>query len=148
MKIYKKTYNKIKSLVPILCVDCLLVKKNKCLLLNRLNFPAKGEWWFPGGRVFKNESIKEAAERKILSETSLDAKFQKIISVEETIFRQSKNVATSVHTVNICCYLVSKNTKKIKIDSDHSKYLWVDIETALNLNLHKAVINPLLKVLN
>ena len=41
MIIQKKTYEKIKKLLPILCVDCLVIRENKCLLLHRLNHPAK-----------------------------------------------------------------------------------------------------------
>ena len=101
----------------------------------------------PGGRVFKNELIKDAAERKIYSETNLDAKFKKIVSIEETIFSSKKNMIDNVHTVNVCCLLVSKNMNDIKIDSDHDKYLWADIYKAKNLSLDSAVMKPLLKVL-
>lgn len=147
MKIQKKIYDKVKKLLPILCVDCLVIRENKCLLLHRLKHPAKNKWWFPGGRVFKNELIKDAAERKISSETNLDAKFKKVISIEETIFSSKKNINDNIHTVNVCCLLVSKNFNNIKIDSDHDKYLWADIYKAKNLSLDSAVMKPILKVL-
>jgi len=49
MIIQKKTYEKIKKLLPILCVDCLVIRENKCLLLHRLNHPAKKNGGFLEG---------------------------------------------------------------------------------------------------
>ena len=42
-------YRRVASAVPIICVDCLLVK--------RANPPLKDEYWVPGGRVYKNERL-------------------------------------------------------------------------------------------
>jgi colanic acid biosynthesis protein WcaH len=147
MIIKKKKYKEIQKSGPILCVDCLLVFDGKCLLLRRLNYPAKGKWWFPGGRIFKNELIKDAAERKIQDETGLHAKYKKILSIEETFFTRVKDKDFDIHTVNICCLLESKNITQVKINSDHDKYIWVDTNYAKNLNLDNAVLRPLLLAL-
>lgn len=82
----KATYRKILELVPIVCVDLVIVNKNKCLLVKRNNEPAKGQYWFPGGRVYKMETIEKAALRKAREEVNLRCKFQGIISIEQTIF--------------------------------------------------------------
>jgi hypothetical protein len=52
----------------------------------------------------------------------LDAKFKKVILIEERIFSK-KNIIAGIHAVNICCLLVSKNIADIKIEFDHDKYL-------------------------
>jgi colanic acid biosynthesis protein WcaH len=148
MIIPKKKYKEIQKIIPILCVDCLLIFNKKCLLLRRLNHPAKGKFWFPGGRILKNELIKDASVRKIKDETSLNAKFKKILSIEETFFPRVEDMASDIHTVNICCYLEPKNIKKIKINNDHVSYMWVDLNHAKNLNLDIAVLKPLLLGLN
>ena len=64
MFIPKGDYEKILEVLPILCVDCVISHNGKCLLLRRINEPAKGQYWFPGGRVNKNEKIKDASLRK------------------------------------------------------------------------------------
>jgi colanic acid biosynthesis protein WcaH len=148
MIIEKKTYKEIQKILPILCVDCLLVFNKKCLLVRRSNHPAKGKWWFPGGRIIKNELIKNASVRKIKDETGLNAKFIRILSVEETLFPREENMTSDIHTVNICCYLVSENIKNIKINNDHDSFMWVDLNHAKNLNLDNAVLRPLLLGLN
>ena len=61
-------YNKIIDVIPIICVDGFIIKDSKILLLKRTNYPALGEWWVPGGRVLKNESLDSAIIRKIKDE--------------------------------------------------------------------------------
>lgn len=140
-------YRKIQSVLPILCVDCLIVHEQKCLLLRRKGEPAKGQYWFPGGRVFKGETIHDTALRKSREETNLMCDFEQIISVEETIFKQQGDMPTNIHTVNICCKLSTMNTSGLSIDGYHDGYLWVSPEHAQELDLHQAVITPLLKCL-
>ena len=82
-------YKLIINNIPVLCVDLLIIHDGKCLLLKRNNEPAKGEFWFAGGRVRKFETIENAALRISKTETNLDCEYKKIISVEETIFSKT-----------------------------------------------------------
>lgn len=134
-------------MLPILCVDVLVVYSEACLLLKRKNQPAKNHWWFPGGRLHKNESIKNAAHRKCKEEVNLSAKFIGIISIEETIFPKVNSMNCDIHTVNICCQMNVEDISCISIDANHADYLWTDASQACALNLHSAVLEPILKVL-
>src|SRR5204863_6533075 len=111
-----------------------------CLLLKRDNEPAKGRYWFPGGRINKLELIKEAALRKAKEETNLDCQFEKIISVEETIFEKNNDMHCDIHTINICCLLTANDISALRLDSLLNDFLWVD---KLNPDFHSAVNNPL-----
>jgi len=133
-------YKLILRSMPILCVDLLIIHDGKCLLLKRDNEPAMGQYWFPGGRINKLETIKDAAIRKAKEETNLDCEFVKIVSVEETIFFKNKNMTTDVHTVNICCHLTPFSITPLHFDNYHSDYKWV---TKHNNSYHRAVNNPL-----
>ena len=82
-------YKSILSSIPILCVDLLIINNGKFLLLKRENEPAKGEYWFPGGRLLKFETIRDASLRKAREEVNLECDFKNIISVEETIFKKN-----------------------------------------------------------
>ncbi len=141
MYIPEKEYKNILRSVPIACVDLLIIHNNKCLLLKRENEPAKGQFWFPGGRIHKMETIEAAAIRKAKEETNLDCYFVKIISVEETIFEKNEFMETVIHTINICCHLVSENVEPIQFDRYHSEYRWVN---KLNNSYHKAINHPLI----
>lgn len=49
---------------PLFAIDLVVVNdKNQILVGERLNAPAKGRWFVPGGRVFKNESLENAFKR-------------------------------------------------------------------------------------
>lgn len=136
-------YKSILSSLPILCVDLLIINNGKFLLLKRENEPAKGEYWFPGGRILKLETIKSAALRKAREEVNLECDFQRIISIEETIFKKKRKMFTDVHTVNIVCKLITDNIDKIKLDNLHSDFSWVSFKDIFDLNLHIALLNPL-----
>ena len=140
MYIPELEYKSILSKMPILCVDLLIIHDNKCLLLKRDNEPAKGQYWFPGGRVRKLESIEKAALRIAKQETNLDCSFIKIISVEETIFDKNENMGTEIHTVNICCEMKSFSLTSLQIDDYHKEYKWIDKQSS---TYHKAVNHPL-----
>ena len=136
-------YKSILSSITILCVYLLIINNGKFLLLKRENEPAKGEYWFPGGRLLKFETIRDASLRKSREEVNLECDFKNIISVEETIFKKNSNMSCDVHTVNIVCKLVTNNIKKIKLDNLHSDFLWVSFQDIFDLNLHAALLNPL-----
>jgi len=148
MFIPEEEYSKIQSLLPILCVDCVIVHENKCLLLRRTNEPAKGQYWFPGGRVFKGERIRDAALRKAREEVNLDCHFEQIIGIEETIFRRNANINYDIHTVNVCCQLSIQQASYVRMDSSHDHFIWVGSNDVMPFNLHIAVSRPLHKCLN
>ena len=56
-------YRSVYSRVPRLCVDLALVDGNGLLLSKRDIPPFQGLWHFPGGRVYHNETVAEAAAR-------------------------------------------------------------------------------------
>ena len=53
-KITDERYKAIVEAVPICCVDLIIKSKGKILLVKRKNEPLKGEFWLPGGRIYKN----------------------------------------------------------------------------------------------
>ncbi len=64
-------YAQIKQNIPIPCVDLLVTHKGRLLLMKRKNTPAKGKWFSPGGRIYKNETIENAVKRVLFEETGL-----------------------------------------------------------------------------
>lgn len=128
-------------------MDAVIIHKNRSLLLRRRNHPARGQFWFPGGRLYKNEMIAAAALRKAFEETRLRCEFQSILSVEETLFPSVEDMVTDPHTVNVCCHLTLTDAPDITLDSQHEDFQWVDKGAAIALSLHDAVRRPLLLAL-
>ena len=61
-------YEQILDNMPIACVDVAILHDGKVLLVKRLDEPAKGQYWLPGGRVLKGEMLRDAAIRKTRDE--------------------------------------------------------------------------------
>ncbi|MFA6524244.1 MAG: NUDIX domain-containing protein [Candidatus Paceibacterota bacterium] len=118
-----ETYKKIHKNIPILCVDLVILdKKKNFLLVKRANEPAKGKWWFIGGRVNKFETLKKAVARKAKEEIGLKVKILKCLGVDETIFKNGP-FGWPTHTINVV-FLVELDNKLIKIDYQSKKYEW------------------------
>lgn len=123
-------YQEILESVPIACVDVVIEHKGKVLLVLRTNKPAQGEWWPPGGRILKGESIEQAAVRKVLQETGLRIEIVKQIGAYSTIFKDGpfSDLKTGVHTVNIAflARLVDEQ-QTVVMDSQSSEYGWFSV---------------------
>jgi len=143
MYIDEKLYAEIKNKLPLLCVDILLFHNSQFLLIKRNNSPALGQWWFPGGRIHKGESIFDAAKRKCKEELGIEIIPRYIVSVEETIF-DLKNDIVDVHTVNIVVRAkLLEDNFIVNIDKLHSEFRWFD---NVEPHFHDAVKNPLIRL--
>jgi colanic acid biosynthesis protein WcaH len=57
---------------PLISIDLLMHNENNEILLGwRNNQPAKDFWFVPGGRIYKNEPIRDAFTRIVSAETGL-----------------------------------------------------------------------------
>jgi colanic acid biosynthesis protein WcaH len=72
--------------VPIACVDIAIVSEGRILLVERMDAPAEGQYWLPGGRVHKGELLKDAASRKALVEVGIACNVRPIVHTAEKIF--------------------------------------------------------------
>src|SRR5271157_2141659 len=78
-----KLYRQMHRYLPILCVDLVVTDGKRFLLVRRVNQPERGRWWFPGGRVLKNERLIEVARRKLREETGLHPTSLKQLGIYE-----------------------------------------------------------------
>jgi colanic acid biosynthesis protein WcaH len=75
VKLSAEQYHEILERVPVLCVDGIIVnEQGRFLLVKRRNAPRQGEWWVPGGRVLKGETLEAAFRRKMREELGIDVK--------------------------------------------------------------------------
>jgi colanic acid biosynthesis protein WcaH len=140
MYINNDDYNKIVEQIPIVCVDLLIIYQCKCLLLKRNNNPAKGQYWFPGGRIYKMETIENACTRISKMECNLSCNYIRQICTEETLFAKKDGMFSDKHTLNICCELNVSDISEFKIDELHNDYLWAD---KIIDSLHISVSRPM-----
>lgn len=112
-------YNEIIAVLPIACVDIVALNdKDQILLVQRLNEPAKGEWWFPGGRVNKGEKRTEAVQRILLKECSLSATWVKELETLDVIQEEKHGITT--------VFIVKAAPGEVIPDDQSSSFKWLD----------------------
>ncbi len=127
-------YRQIHASMPIPCADAVICHDKRVLLCKRTNNPAKGLYWFPGGRVLKDETLREAVMRKVREETGLEVTIEENLGVDETIFPDGP-FGGPTHTINVVFAVTPTSTAiPASIDTQHSEMRWFD-ETELN-SLH------------
>ncbi len=120
-------YSQIHAVLPISCVDIVLTTpENGFLLVKRSTEPAKGQWCLVGGRVHKNETLEEAAKRKVREEIGIEVtQLQKIGGGYETIFAEDPfGHGQGTHTINTCflARVTTEDLAKINLDPHHTHY--------------------------
>ena len=97
-KISKEEFDKIYSRVPRLCVD-VIINTDKGVLLSKRNIPpSNGKWHIPGGTVYFDETLEQAAKRVAKEELGFDIDIIKILGVleyptKEEIFGRPVSIA-------------------------------------------------------
>jgi len=113
-KIPLTLYELITDLIPLASVEAIISKDNSLLFLRRQNSPAKGQWWFPGGRIRKGETFEEALYREVKEETGLQVIKSELVNVYSRIF-------DGRHDISIA-YLCDCKGDKIILNNEHSEY--------------------------
>ena len=62
-------FSKVIEHTPLVSIDLIIRnREGQVLLGQRINKPAQGDWFVPGGRILKNEFLSEAFKRLTLQE--------------------------------------------------------------------------------
>ena len=151
-----KDFKKVVQYAPLFSIDLVVINKaNQILVGERLNAPAKGFWFVPGGRVYKNESLEQAFKRISKAELGLEIERHKanLLGLYEHFYDDSFfDNQTSTHYINAAHYL-RVSEKQLKLPTEqHNQYRWVGIEAIEeNLTIHansKIFLNVLRAQLN
>ena len=135
MIINRDLYQKIVKIMPIACVDLIVLDDaGRVLLAKRTNEPALGEWWFPGGRVHYLETRLAAATRKLREECGLEASHLFELGVFDVIVERSDN-GDKLHAItSLFVAEVGANTS-FALDAQNSEAEWRMPSDWLKLNL-------------
>ena len=69
MWLSNELFRSVVDSTPLISIDLVVLNsKGECLLGQRLNRPAQGNWFVPGGRILKNETLDAAFNRLTLEE--------------------------------------------------------------------------------
>lgn len=114
---------------PLVSMDLLIEdKQGRVLLGKRLNKPAQGFWFVPGGRIRKNETLSDAIVRISKAELGVEITLDKarLIGAFDHIYEDNFAAAKGINTHYVAMgYQVKLNDDfKIKTDEQHSEIHW------------------------
>ncbi len=115
-----------------LVVKALIINDGKILLLWDPNIRTRDKWETPGGRKKENESDDSALVREAKEEAGID------ISVERLVDSWEFPLPWKNWTLVGKSYLCTPITKDVKLEDpekQHTKYEWMPIEKAKELDL-------------
>jgi ADP-ribose pyrophosphatase YjhB (NUDIX family) len=140
-------YQQIRENMPISCVDLVIEDPlGQILLLKRINTPAQGQWWFPGGRILFGETRIDAARRKLREECGLEAAefveagtFDLLLPIGED---RLSHTITTVFATRV------DGRVETKLDQQSSAWRWVLPDDRSNETLHPFVSRCIGKRMN
>jgi colanic acid biosynthesis protein WcaH len=137
-----ETFKSIIQHTPLISIDLIVRnEQGEVLLGKRVNAPAKGYWFVPGGRVQKNETLDDAFVRLVKEELGIesginraDAKFLGVFEhfYDDCVF--GSGVGT--HYIVLAYTFSLTNIKKIYSFTQHHEFKWID-NSITDENLHK-----------
>lgn len=130
-----ETFHTVVASTPLVSIDLVVQNvRGEILLGQRLNRPAQGFWFVPGGRILKNESLDDAFVR--LTEVELGQCFERnearLLGVYEHFYADSVfgggQAFADTHYVVLGYLLVVDDEQLLSPPQDqHGQYCWWDI---------------------
>lgn len=142
-----KIFKSVIQHTPLISIDLIVRnEQGEVLLGKRVNAPAKGYWFVPGGRVRKNETLDDAFVRLVREElgiesgvTRADAKFLGVFEhfYDDCVYGNEVTTHYIVLAYNI---YTNSEISKLKINKQHKDILFKDVQLLSEVNgTHKYV---------
>lgn len=133
--------SKFKSVIrntPLISIDLIVEnEKNQILLGLRLNKPAQGFWFVPGGRIVKNETMAQAFSRLTKDELSVELQLSDatLIGLFEHFYDDNfSGDDFSTHYV-VLGYRIKLDILLSQLPTEqHGHYQWFDMATLLSVD--------------
>ncbi len=127
---------------PLCSIDIVIRDPHGAILLGlRKNDPAKGFYFVPGGRIRKNETLADAFQRILASETSIELKFHeaRFIGVFEHFYETNWKGLSGFGTHYVCLAYEVRLPARVDavLDTQHVESVW-----ASPVDLEKLQIHP------
>ena len=144
MWLSKETFQTIVASTHLFSIDLIVRNaKGEILLGHRLNRPALGFWFVPGGRILKNESLDSAFMRICMAElgTCYARKYARLLDLYQHFYKDSVfGEEPDTHYIVAGYLLDIKDTDVLLLpDTQHSQFRWMhpdDIKNNSSVHPH------------
>tara|TARA_B110000908_G_scaffold164253_1_gene211997 strand:+ start:381 stop:836 length:456 start_codon:yes stop_codon:yes gene_type:complete len=139
----KEDFLNVINYTPLIAFEILVKCNEKYLVGMRNNEPAKGYYFNPGGRIYKNETIMDACKRITLKELGIELDFNRFKHHMNTQHIYDNNVFNNNYNTHYVCmaYIIEiteDEKNSLKFDNQHNEFIWLKKGELLN---HKLVHN-------
>jgi len=136
MFLSKELFSSVVENTPLISIDLIVENsEGKVLLGKRVNEPAKGFWFVPGGRVFKDETLDKAFVRTLKEEIGLNLVREKssFYGLYEHFYEN--NVFDDSFTTHyiVLAHKITTDTE-LKLNNQHESYKWFSKEELLEID--------------
>jgi colanic acid biosynthesis protein WcaH len=125
---------RIVDATPLVSIDLIIRHGDgRALLGQRLNRPARGSWFVPGGRIRKNELVQEALRRISERELGVSIGSATLAGVFDHIYEDNFLGAPGVNTHYVVLAFAAGLPPKIVLtpDEQHSELRWWSVKDLL-----------------
>ena len=122
-----KEFLRIVDATPLVSIDLIIRDAGgRVLLGRRLNRPARGSWFVPGGRIWKNEHVKDALRRISQRELGVTIDSAKLVGVFDHIYDDNFLGAPGVNTHYVVLAFAAELPREAvpTPDEQHSELRW------------------------
>ncbi|MGR5134753.1 GDP-mannose mannosyl hydrolase [Vibrio alfacsensis] len=131
MFLSKQRFSQVIESTPLVSIDLVIEDESGQLLLGeRLNRPAQGFWFVPGGRILKNEKLEDAFAR--LTQEELGHEFElsqaKLLGPYTHLYDDNVfgNEFTTHYVAIAYKLVVIRSELNLPMDVQHARYRWYD----------------------
>jgi colanic acid biosynthesis protein WcaH len=130
-------------LTPLVSIDLVLRNDAQKVLLGlRTNEPAKGTYFVPGGRIWKDERLEDAFGRILKTETGLTLPFSdaRFLGVYEHLYETNRfgQPGYGTHYVVLGYEINVGQISQVDGDTQHSHYVWFNEDEIVRAeNVHE-----------
>ena len=131
----KELFSTIVENTPLVSIDLVVRNpEDKVLLGQRLNRPAKGFWFVPGGRILKDESFDQAFSRLVKLELGIDLAMHQANFLGPFEHHYDDNFSSesfSTHYVVLVFEILLEREPDQLPDKQHDEYRWFSVTELL-----------------
>lgn len=134
MKQNQETFIQVVQAAPLVSIDLIIRNESGQVLLgHRLNRPAQGYWFVPGGRIRKNERIQDALARIAQAELGISPRAGKLLGAFDHLYEDNAFglAGFGTHYVVLGYEFEIGSDVSLRKDEQHAGLRWWDTDSLL-----------------
>ena len=134
MRLDDETFLRVIEATPLVSIDLIIRNaQGQVLLGKRVNRPAQGFWFVPGGRIRKNERVHQALQRISKEECGFVVDNPALIGVFDHIYHDNFAGREGINTQYVVIAYSWRAGPDVRFapDSQHSELKWWTVEAVV-----------------